>query len=66
MVKSTNAIITAYGSEGYRSINLLPLDPLVVPRIYIKQGAESSVNVELIFTNNTVNGIKNCEFFKIK
>lgn len=66
MVKSANAMIENYGTEGVRSINLLPLDPLLVPRIYIKQGAESPVNVELIFTNNTVNGIKDCEFFKMK
>lgn len=66
MVKSANKIIENYGSVGFRSINLLPLDPLAVPRIYIKQGAESPVNVELVFTNNTVNGIKNCEFFKMK
>lgn len=66
MVKSANAMIENYGTEGFRSINLLPLDPLLVPRIYIKQGAESPVNVELIFTNNTVNGIRNCGFFKIK
>lgn len=42
------------------------MDPLEVPRIYIKQGAESPVNVELIFTNNKVIGLKECTFFKVR
>lgn len=51
---------------GDRNINLLPLDPLDIPRIHIEQGEESPVNVVLIFTNNTIVGLRDFEFYKIE
>lgn len=66
MVQSANKMIQTYGSVGNRPINLLALDPMDIPRIYIKQGAESPVNVELIFTNNQLIGVKNCAFYQMK
>lgn len=51
---------------GDRNINLLPLDPLDIPLIHIEQGDESPVNVVLIFKNNTINGLRDFEFYKIE
>lgn len=51
---------------GDRSINLLPLDPLSIPRIHIEQGEESPVSVVLTYTNNTLSGLSDFKFHKIE
>lgn len=51
--------------EGHSGINLIPVDPLHIPNIEIKQGAESPVNIELKFTDVDLVGLSNCRFTKI-
>lgn len=51
---------------GNRNINLLPLEPLDIPKIHIEQGEESPVNVVLVFKNNTIIGLQDFEFYKIE
>ncbi|XP_055327031.1 protein takeout-like [Sitodiplosis mosellana] len=66
IVKSANLVMDIYAKGGDRNINLLPLDPLDIPRIHIEQGEESPVNVVLIFTNNTIVGMRDFTFYKIE
>lgn len=53
-------------TEGHNGINLIPVDPLHIPSISIKQGAESPVNIELKFTDVDLIGLSNCRFQKLK
>lgn len=66
MINSANILLHAYAAGGDRNINLLPLDPLSIPRIYIEQGEESPVNVVLTYTNNTFSGLRDFKFYEIK
>lgn len=52
--------------EGHSGINLVPIDPLHIPSISIKQGAESPVNIELKFTDVDLIGLSNSSFTKIR
>lgn len=52
--------------EGHGGINLVPVDPLHIPNIGIKQGADSPVNIELKFTDVDLIGLSDCRFTKIK
>lgn len=65
MVCAAHILCLNWMFAGHNGISLLPLDPLSVPRISIIQGEESPVNVELVFTNNTVIGLHNFKFYKI-
>lgn len=51
---------------GHNGINLIPLDPLHIPALYIKQGAESPVNIELRFKDVDLIGLSNLRFSKIR
>lgn len=52
--------------EGHSGINLIPVDPLHIPSISIKQGAESPVNIELKFSDVDLIGLSNCRFHKLR
>lgn len=52
--------------EGHNGINLIPIDPLHIPSISIKQGAESPVNIELKFSDVDLIGLSNCRFHKLR
>lgn len=54
-------IIIGFNSlfTGDPAFNLPAIDPLHVNQIHIKQGANSPVNVELIFTNVDLHGLSN-------
>lgn len=49
---------------GHRGINLLPVDPLHIPNIVIKQGADSPVNIELAFKDVNLIGLSKLQFTK--
>lgn len=51
---------------GHNGINLIPVDPLHIPSIVIKQGAESPVNVELKFTDVDLIGLTKFRFTKME
>lgn len=51
---------------GHRNINLLSLDPLFIPKIDIQQGEESPVNIRLLFTNNSIYGVKDFNIYQIR
>lgn len=51
---------------GHHGINLIPIDPLHIPSMSIKQGADSPVNIELKFTDVDLNGLSNFKFTKIR
>lgn len=51
---------------GHNGINLIPIDPLHIPNIQIKQGAESPVNIELKFTNVDLKGLTTHRFTKME
>lgn len=51
--------------DGHKGINLIPVDPLYIPRIYIQQGEESPVAVELIFLKSNVYGLGGCRLYKL-
>lgn len=55
-----------HDTGGNRDMNLIPLDPLQIPRIHIVQGGDSPVNVVLTYTNNTLTGLSDCKFYKIE
>lgn len=63
-----NKIILFYipKTEGHNGINLLPLDPLYIPKLTILQGEESPVNVDLSFKDNYMYGLKDAQFYKIE
>lgn len=50
---------------GHNGINLIPVDPLHIPSISIKQGDDSPVNIELAFKDVDLVGLSNCHFEKI-
>ena len=53
-------------SEGDGSINLVKLDPLEVNKIVMKQGADSPVNIDLVFTKNNIYGLKSAKVTKVR
>lgn len=50
---------------GHSGINLVPIDPLHIPSIGIRQGAESPVNIELKFSEVDLIGLSGCRFTEI-
>lgn len=52
--------------EGHPGINMIPIDPLHIPNIGIKQGADSPVNIELKFSDVDLIGLSNCRITKIR
>lgn len=53
-------------SEGHNGINLIPIDPLHIPSIGIKQGTDSPVNIELKFSDVDLVGLSDCRFTKME
>lgn len=51
--------------EGHSGIALIPIDPLHIPSIGIKQGTDSPVNIELKFTDVDLIGLSDCKFTRI-
>lgn len=51
---------------GVPAINLAGIDPLLINRIQLQQGADSPVNVELTFNDVELTGLKDhtCTFVK--
>lgn len=52
--------------SGYGSLNFVPIDPLPVSEINVKQGAESPVNIELTFLKNVMYGLSTTTVTKMK
>lgn len=53
-------------SQGDGSINLVKLDPLEVNKVAMKQGADSPVNIDLVFTKNNIYGLKSAKVIKVR
>lgn len=51
--------------EGHSGINMIPIDPLHIPNMGIKQGSDSPVNIELKFTDVDLIGLSDCRITKI-
>lgn len=51
---------------GHGGINLISIDPLHIPSMSIKQGAESPVNIELKFSEVNLFGLSEFHFTKIR
>lgn len=65
IVQSANKVVELNSKLGHSGINLIPLDPLHIPSIKIKQGAESPVNIELSFKDVDLIGLGQQKFTKI-
>ncbi|SPP83811.1 blast:Protein takeout [Drosophila guanche] len=66
-VEFCNRLITEKATEGDDSLNLIQLDPLIVDKMVLKQGANGSpVNIDLTFTNNKLYGNKDLRFKKMR
>lgn len=65
ITRVTNDFISTSAKKGHSGINLIPIDPLHIPSIAIKQGAESPVNIELKFTDADILGMSDSRFYKI-
>lgn len=63
--KVSNKVLEISGRLGHNGINLLPIDPLHIPNIIIKQGAESPVNIELNFKDVDLIGLSAHRFVKL-
>ncbi|XP_061390855.1 uncharacterized protein LOC133326193 [Musca vetustissima] len=50
---------------GDDSLNLGILDPIPIKKLHIKQGSDSPVNIDLLFTNNVGIGLKTTKISKI-
>lgn len=61
----SNRVLEINGRLGHAGINLLPIDPLHIPNIVIKQGAESPVNIELKFKDVNLIGLSMHKFIKL-
>lgn len=61
----SNKVLELNGRLGHSGINLLPIDPLHIPNIVIKQGAESPVNIELNFKDVDLVGLSAHRFVKL-
>ncbi|XP_058976263.1 uncharacterized protein LOC131801522 [Musca domestica] len=53
-----------YGGDD--SLNLSAMDPIPVKKFHIKQGSDSPVNIDLLFTNNVGIGLKTATLLKTK
>lgn len=53
-------------NQGDDSINLVKLDPLEADKIVMKQGADSPVNIDLVFTKNNIYGLKSAKVIKVR
>lgn len=51
---------------GFPAIHLAAIDPLIINKITLKQGAESPVNVELNFNNVELTGLKDHTCYLVK
>lgn len=58
-------LLSIHSIAGHSGINLVPVDPLHIPSIGIKQGAESPVNIELKFNEVDLIGLSNTRFTKL-
>ncbi|XP_055327032.1 protein takeout-like [Sitodiplosis mosellana] len=65
IVRVSNTFIEAAGKSGHSGIALIPIDPLHIPSITIKQGADSPVNIELQFKEVDLIGLSDCRFSRI-
>lgn len=61
----SNKVLEIHGKLGHSGINLLKIDPLHIPNIGIKQGAESPVNIELKFKDVDLIGLSDHKFIKL-
>ncbi|KAH8414039.1 hypothetical protein KR222_002846, partial [Zaprionus bogoriensis] len=61
-----NYLMREKATEGDPDLNLAKLDPLLIAKINIKQGAESPVNIDLTFKDNVVRGLKTLKFTKVR
>jgi len=58
--------IRPYISKGIPEMNILPLDPMMVPSVTLKQDSAVSVNFVALFTDLIGYGVKNFQINKIK
>lgn len=52
-------------TPGFAGINLVPIEPLIIPKIELKQGGNSPVNIKLLFTNVELHGLPDMKCVKI-
>lgn len=52
--------------EGDSAINLIKIDPLEVNKVVIKQGADSPVSIDLVFTKNFLYGINTTKVVNVR
>nr|XP_013113143.1 unnamed protein product [Stomoxys calcitrans] len=52
--------------EGDESINLKSIDPLPLETVHIQQGEESAVNIDMVLTNNSVQGWRTARAVQVK
>jgi len=65
IVRVANVFVEFFGQKGHPGINMIPIDPLHIPNIGIKQGADSPVNIELKFSDVDLIGLSSCRITKI-
>lgn len=58
--------IRPYISKGIPEMHILPLDPLTVPSVTLKQDSSGSVNFVALFTDLMGYGVKNFQINRIK
>jgi len=58
--------IRPYISKGIPEMHILPLDPMMVPLLTLKQDSSSSVNFVALFNDLMGYGVKNFQINKIK
>jgi len=65
IVRVSNRFVELTGKRGHSGIALIPIDPLHIPSIGIKQGSDSPVNIELKFSEVDLIGLSDCRFTRI-
>lgn len=64
-MKTINGIFKN-NAKGIPILNIPPLDPLKIEKMYISQGKNSPVNIALNFTNIDLTGLSNAMFYKVE
>lgn len=65
IIEVSNQLMPAF-AKGHNGINLIPLDPMQINEIQLKQGRTSPVNINLIFKDVQLIGLAQHKFYKIR
>ncbi|XP_055681652.1 uncharacterized protein LOC129789028 [Lutzomyia longipalpis] len=65
LIQSSEEVLRSAGN-GFPGLNLIPIDPLRVDKVDIRQNSESPVNINLFFRDIILNGLSQLKVYKMQ